>query len=429
MIRISMAVVAIFILALASGSPKATGQDVQRIAAVVNDDVVSLFDLVQRMRLVIFSSGLEDSAEVRRRIGPQVLRRLIDERLQLQEAKRNNVTVSDQQTLQAVKVIEKQNRLPAGQLDAYLARNGISSETLTTQVRAEMSWVQLLRRQINTFNQIGEDEVDAEISRLEANRGLPEYHISEIYLVIESSEQEVLVRENAERLVEQIRAGGNFRVLARQFSDGVTATQGGDIGWVTGNQLDEQVAELVQQMDKGEVSDPVRISGGYLIVKLQDLRVASAFVPGDVLIGLHQIVLPLSRSALTAEVEAQMALAQTIGQSVNGCADMAATASEIDANAPNEMVNVRVGDMSDAIRTAIRDLPIGVPSKPVRSPAGVHVFMVCKRESSDSDVPERAKIREALISKRMEVLSRSYLRNLRRDAFVDIRILGSHPWL
>jgi peptidyl-prolyl cis-trans isomerase SurA len=417
-----MAVMATLIFALAGGPTTATAQDVQRIAAVVNDEVVSLFDLVQRMRLVIFSSGLEDSAEVRRRLGPQVLRRLIDERLQLQEAKRNNVTVSDQQTLQAVKVIEKQNQLPAGQLDEYLARNGISSETLTTRVRAEMSWVQLLRRQINTFNQIGEDEVDAEISRLEANRGLPQYRISEIYLVIESSDQEVSVRENANRLVEQIEAGGNFRVLARQFSDGVTATQGGDIGWVTENQLDDEVAGLVQTMEKGEVSDPIRVSGGYLIVKLQDLRIASASVPGGALIGLRQIILPLSRNAPAAEVEAQLELAETIGQSVNGCADMAATAAEVDANASNDLVKVRVGDMSDAIRNAVLDLPIGVPSKPVRSQAGVHVFMVCERETPDSDISKREKIREALISKRMEVLSRSYLRNLRRDAFVDIRI-------
>ena len=422
MSRILVAVSALVFLALIGASPAARDQDVQRIAAVVNDDIVSLFDLVQRMRLVIFSSGLEDNAEVRRRLGPQVLRRLIDERLQLQEAKRNNVTVSEQQTLQAVKIIEQQNKLPAGQLGNYLAKNGISAETLTTQVRAEMAWVQLLRRHINTFNQIGEDEVDAELARLDANRGMTEYRIAEIFLVIESSDQEITIRENAERLVEQIRAGGNFRVLARQFSDGVTATGGGDIGWVTENQLDGVVAQLVRQMETGTVSNPVRVSGGYLFVELQDRRTASKTGPGHTAIGLHQIILPLTANAGAQETESQMALARTIGETVSGCDDMAATASEINPDAPSDMVTVMLGDMSADIRAEVENLPIGTASQPVRSPAGVHVFMVCQRDTPKTDLPDRENIREALTVKRMEVLSRSYLRNLRRDAFVDIRI-------
>ncbi len=397
-------------------------QEVQRIAAVVNDEVVSLFDLVQRLRLVIFSSGLEDSTEVRRRIGPQVLRRLIDERLQLQEARRRNISISENATSKAIEMIERQNNMQPGQLPTYLASKGIDSQTLKVQVEAEIAWLQLLQLQVRTSAVIGEDEIDAELDRIKANAGLPEYRLAEIFLVIESSDQEATVRQNAERLFEQIRAGGNFRVLARQFSDGVTATQGGDLGWVPENQLDSEVAAIVKTMEPGSISSPVRNSGGYLIIQLHDRRVMSVGGSDETTVALKQILLPLAETAREEEIESQVSLAETIRQTIAGCDDMNRAAREIDLQTSGDIGSVKIKDLPPNLRAAVRDATVGEPTAPVRSKRGVHILMVCDREERESTLPDRAAVREALTIKRMETLSRSYLRDLRRDAYIDFRI-------
>src|SRR5438046_2448527 len=96
-----------------------------RIAAVVNDDVISVADLTARLRLIISSSNIEDSPQTQQRISRQVLRNLIDEKLEMQESKRLNITVSDNEVAEAVARIEQQNNMPKGGLDRYLASRGI----------------------------------------------------------------------------------------------------------------------------------------------------------------------------------------------------------------------------------------------------------------------------------------------------------------
>ncbi len=400
----------------------AKAQDVQRIAAVVNDEVVSMFDLVERMKLVVFNTGLANTPEVMQRLAPQVLRTLIDERLWLQEAKRRNVLVTEDEIATEFKQIEKSIRIPENTFNEYLEARQIDPGTAIANTRAKIAWTKLLFQRLLSSATISEEDIDEELERLRNSRGKPEFRFSEIFLIVESPDQATAVRQNAERLVEQIRDGGDCVAIARQFSEGTTAAQGGDVGWVLQDQLAEEVAATLASLQRGQVSDPIPTGGGFLIVQLRGRRQLMAPDPDEAQVELKQILLPLPEGAGEAEVETQVALATAVRETVTDCNDMSRAAREIGPGASANIGLVRVKDLPPALKSAARNLPVGAISAPVRTEQGIHLLMACNRIDPPSTLPAREQVRQALMEGRMNQESRRYLRDLRRSAFIDIRI-------
>ena len=221
------------LLLAAAGLPAAVpAQDVQRIVAIVNDDVISARDVDRRLDLAIRATGQPDTLDSRRRLRDRVLRGLIDERLQMQEASRRNIGVSDAELDRHLALIAQQNNISPERFEDQLRAAGISREELVLQYRAEIAWGKLVRQRIIPSINISDEEVQAAVARLRDQAGQTEYLVSEIFLSVENSEQEEEARRLAERLVDQIRGGAPFPVTARQFSQGSTAANGGAVGWV-----------------------------------------------------------------------------------------------------------------------------------------------------------------------------------------------------
>ena len=275
-------------IAVAAPMP-ALSQSEQRIAAVVNDEVISARDLRQRIRLVLFSSGIEDTADARRRVARQVLRRLIDERLQLQEAKKRNITVSDDEIRQSVSEVEKRNRMQPDSLPSVFRSNRVSFDSLRAQFRAGIAWSKLVRRRLSPRIEIGDEEVDEILARLKAARGEATYHLAEIFLSVNEPDEESEIRQTAERMVEQIRGGARFSALARQFSQAATAAVGGDLGWTPRSQLDPPIAAAVDRLSPGELLGPIRTTTGFRILSLIGKRKIAGGDPGQTELELRQI--------------------------------------------------------------------------------------------------------------------------------------------
>ena len=201
-----------------------------RIAAVVNDEVISVFDLVSRMRMIELSSNLPDTAETRQRIGAQVLRGLVDEKLQLQEAKRQNVVATDDELNTALGQIEKNNNMQSGQLNLLLKSRGIDRGSLVSQLTASIVWAKLVRRMAAQNTEITDEEIDAALKRLKEHAGEPQSHIAEIFLAVDNPTQDQEVRNLALKLIEQMKQGARFSAVAQQFSQSATAAVGGDMG-------------------------------------------------------------------------------------------------------------------------------------------------------------------------------------------------------
>ena len=274
------------------GAPAEAQEDVQRIAAVVNDQVVSAFDLSGRIRLTIVSSGLEDTPEIRARLTPQILRTLIDEALEVEEAKRLNITVSTAEIQQALARIAKQNDMTDDQFSAFLKQTGIPLSTVVAQVRAGISWSKIVAQKIRPTIEIGDDQVEEYIDRLKADKDKPEFRLQEIFLSVDSPQQEDEVRRTAERLADQIKRGANFTAVARQFSQSATAAVGGDLGWVEEGALEPELQKAVDQLKVGEISAPIRTVAGYHLILLRDKRKSAGAAPDNTVLKIQHLFIP-----------------------------------------------------------------------------------------------------------------------------------------
>ena len=294
-------------------------QQVQRIAAVVNDEVISIHDVTERIDFVIVSSGLPKTLEQRQRLAPQVLRRLIDETLQAQEAKRLNIQVGKRDLDAAVASIEQSNGIPKGKFADFLAQQNVSMPAVMSQIEADLAWQKLLSRRVVPAIDIGEEEIDAVIARINATKGAEQFRVSEILLTIDDPSEQVQVSELAARLVEQLRGGAEFAAVARQFSKSATAATGGDIGWIQEGQLDNRVIDILKKLEPGGVSDATETPDGMVVYRLDDKRKSAAPGEDDREIALRQILVQLDRATSDADATVRMQQVSQLVSTAEGC--------------------------------------------------------------------------------------------------------------
>jgi peptidyl-prolyl cis-trans isomerase SurA len=413
-------VAALLCLAVFAPVQRASAQDVMRIAAVVNDDVISVYDLVQRVRLVILSTGLEDTDENRQRLVPQVMRTLIDEHLQLQMAREQNISIPDERIEDAIVDIEQQNGMAAGDFDRLLQRANIDRSTMEQQIRSGLAWSRVLERRMLQEVQISDEEIDEAYAEIQASSGQPQSQISEIFLAVDTPAQEAEIRASAYRIYEQARGGATFSALAQQFSQSATATLGGDLGWIRDGQLPEEIATVVKSLTPGEIAEPIRSTSGYYIVQLRDRRTVDPGAGIATKVTMEHMFLPLPAGVSDVERKNAVDLATLIGDTVTDCGDLVRLRDESGARTfglPNEAT---LTDLPGEIQTIVSPLQEGEISDPVQTGSGVLIVMVCKREDIGDIM--REDIRQTLVRDRLDIISRRLMRDLRNSAFVDLRI-------
>ena len=406
-------------LLLAAGLP-ASAQDVQRIAAIVNDDVISVRDVERRIDLMISATGQPNSPDNRRRAGERAIRSLIDERLQMQEVARRNVRVSDEEVQGAFEFLAKQNNVTPERFTEMLRSSGISKDSLEVQLRAEISWNRLIRSRIVPTINVSDEEVNAAVQRIKDSAGQNEDLVAEIFLGVDTPDQEEEVRRTAQRLVEQIRGGIAFASIARQFSQGATAASGGEIGWIQSGSLPEEVDAALGKLGRGEVSDPIRTTGGFYIVRLADRRRIATSDASDARVTLKQIELPLPPRD-GPERRSQIELAQTISATLSGCDDVEAMAKELKSPESGTLGTMRISDLPADFRSAVLPLKAGQVSAPIVAEKAVHVVAVCERTDPPAGGVNVDQVRSSILARRADMLARRYLRDLRRDATVELR--------
>ncbi len=254
----------------------AHAQQAGRIVAVVNDDVITQYDLVARLGIALASSNVQDTPEVRRRLGSQVLRTLMDERLQSQEAARLGVRVSGHEITQQIEDIENRNNLGSGGLDRFFQDNGLDMEALKEHLRVEVAWNKMLAGQIAPRIEVGADEIDARLAERRAAVGSTEYVVSEIFLELDNPESESEVRAAADGIAAQLRAGVSFSGLAQQFSQSTSAALGGDLGRVRAGQLDARLEAALDALVPNSISPPIRLENGFYILLLRERSVVES---------------------------------------------------------------------------------------------------------------------------------------------------------
>ncbi len=394
-----------------------------RIAAVVNDEAISVADLRSRLRMVMLSSNFADTPETRQRIASQVLRTIVDEKLEMQEAKHQNVAATEDELKKATAQIEKQNNMQPGQLDEVLKSHGIDRAALIDQLTASIVWAKLVRRLIAQTNAVSDEEIDDAMKRLKESANEPQTRVAEIFLAVDNPQQDDEVQRLAERLIEQMKQGARFSAVAQQFSQSATAAVGGDMGWVRPEQLNPDLAKAVAQMRPGELSPPIRSAAGYYLLLVLDRRNGrSGPSEEETMLHLVQVVFPLPPQASEAMRRAALAEAANAKTTAKSCAEMLKLGKEKGSPQLSSEGRLRISQIAPAMRNIVAGLEVGQPSQPIVQKNGVGVIMICDKTEPNSTLPSRDEVAEQLARQRAENLARRYLRDLRRAAFVDVRV-------
>nr|WP_323982110.1 peptidylprolyl isomerase [Novosphingobium aureum] len=394
--------------------------NVRKATAVVNGDVITGTDVDQRLALILAANQNEVSEEEMKRLRLQVLRNLIDETLEIQEAKANEVEVSQAEIDQSYNRVASQNfKQDLSAMDAYLKRVGSSPESLKRQIHGELAWQRLLQRNVAPFINVSEDEVKETIDRLKASKGTEEYRIGEIYLSAAPDARQQ-VYNNASQIVKQIREGGSFVAYARQYSEATTAAVGGDLGWIRLAQLPTELANVAREMQPGQLVGPVEVPGGFDILYLIDKRQVLTADPRDAILALKQISIGFKPGTTEAQAgERAESFAKAIS-AARGCGDVDEVAAGVGAQVvTNDQVKAR--DLPAQIQTAILQLSPGETLPPFGSlDEGVRILMLCGRDDAQADNgPNFDQLMAQMEDERINKRAQMYLRDLRRDAVIE----------
>jgi len=395
----------------------------ETVAAVVNDEIISTFDLAQRMRLLIATSGIQPTQQNLPQFQREALSGLIDERLQIQELRR----VEDEQKTEIIPTNEdvdeqltemaRENNANLQQFVNALAAQGIGSETLREQIRAQSGWQRWVRGRYGSRLRVGQDQVKAEMDRIAAASSRPQYQIAEVFIDAARVGGMDVALNGAEQLVTQMQQGAPFPAVARQFSASPSAAAGGDVGWITAGEMAPEIDAALDQMRPGQLSRPIPVRDGVYIIYLRDRRAGASAVT----VSLKQAAIALPSSAPEAEVRSAATRLSDLRGRIAGCETVESEASRVQGVVAGDLGEAELKDLSPAFRSAVENLNAGQTSDPIRTNVGLHILTVCSRGSAGGGDVSREQIEGRLYGQQLSMIARRYMRDLRMAATIETR--------
>lgn len=389
------------------------------LAAVVNSEPITAYDLSSRLRLAVLTLRVPDRPEIRRRLAPQVLRRLIQERLRVQEATRLKIRINAKQVQTYVLSLERRRGLARGQFLKNFERAGVDPKTVVAQIHSGLLWNQVVARRIAPLVRITDAEIDEVAARMRADKNRVQYRLREIYLPVTTADREATVLRNAQQLMLQLRRGAPFVALARQFSSSSTAAVGGDRGNVFEAQMEPELLSAVRKMRPGQIVGPVRTVTGYYIVQLVSRGTLATGATGAKTLSIANVGFRYKTRRPAERAKAVKAMRE-IAKVAKTCPAIMAAARQRNTSITRWERKVRVGTLSPAVRGIVQRLKVGQKSRILQTPQAVVVFMRCKEVGRN--LPTRAAIRRSLLIQKINTRSQNYLRDLRRAAIIEIRV-------
>ncbi len=405
------------LLTLGSFAHSAAAQSGESIAAIINDDIITYSDVTQRMEMIVKSSNLPATEEFRKRIMPQVLDALIQEQIQLQEAKKQNISVSAEEIENGVRQIAAQNNIPFDQFQKILEAQKIPMASMRRQLEAQIAWGQVVQKTIRPQVVVSDQDIESALSRMRQMAGKTEYLLAEIFLPVSQPEDAPSVRAFISGLHEQLRQGASFPSIARQFSASAGAAQGGMIGWMTEDTLDPALADAVRVLGQDQISPVVQSRDGFHILLLRGKRALNFADPDDIALTIKELRLGLNKDAGLTENKAREAV-----EALTGCLDIDRKASEWGQNAEVKSYRVRLGELPSEQRAEYQALSIGQAGQPETEGNVLKTRMVCGKDLPQGEVPDRDNLMRKIGTERVDILQKSFLRDLSSQSYIERRL-------
>ncbi|WP_343347085.1 peptidylprolyl isomerase [Sphingomicrobium sp. XHP0239] len=393
---------------------------VVKATAIVNGEIITQTDIDQRVALSLIGSDATIGEEDLRRLQQQALRNLIDETLQTQAAIAEEIELPQADIDRSVQRVAENANVSVPELLVLLEQSGSSKRSLDRQIRGELAWYRLQDKKIASGISVGDDEIDAVIEKMEANKGQVEYRVGEIFLSSTPATDDQ-VRANAEQIIELLRQGVDFRAIARQYSEASHAAVGGLLGWVRPEDLPAELGTALTNMEVGAVTIPIKIPGGYSIMTLSDKRTILAADPRDAVLSLKQVSIPMQADMPEAQIQALLDRFADAAAANQGCGGAERLASDFGGRVVSQD-GIVIRDLPPALQAMMADMQIGQATRPFGAvDDAVSTLVICGREDARVNMPSRREIENQKVDERVAMRARRYLRDLRRDAIIDFR--------
>ena len=401
-------------------------------AAIVNDSIISEYDLRQRIELFMATSGITPTPDQIKRIRGQVLSQLETERLELAEAQKNDITVSSADVDKALQNIIDSNHLSADQLKSVLGRYNVDVATLRAQIATQLAWEKTVDDQLGDRVHVSQQDVDAELKRLAQGANKPHFLVSEIFLSIDRPDQEAAVQKTVQDIESQLQAGAPFAEVARQFSQSPSAAEGGNVGVVEDGQLAPELNDALEKLKPGQFTAPIRSAGGYYILQLTGRQEAMGTkVPDADKVDPHPTTLPLARVLLPLGGKPSPDLAQkalhageVIRSHITTCEALPGLMKQLPGAVYMKLGDMKLSDLTQDMQNALANTQPGEAAEPFLSPAGVEIIVRCDPpvpQITAFQMPSRDEVEQQLFEEQISTLARQYLSDLRREADVETR--------
>ncbi|MGB9092859.1 MAG: peptidylprolyl isomerase [Gallionella sp.] len=411
-----------------SQDPQQQAGDIDSVVAVVNDDVITRYELDDRIRDVVRQLHRQNTPlppmDV---LQKQILERMITDMLQRQYAKETGVRVDDSQLDQAITRIAQQNKFPSlAAFRAKLEADGVNYNKFREEIRSEIISTRLRKREVESKITISDKEVDdylANKARL-GSKG-EEFHLAHILVVVPeqaSAEKIQAARERAEQALARINTGADFAQVAASVSDAKDALQGGDLGWRSGDTIPPLFMDQLQKMKPGDTSALLRSSSGFHILKLLGKRSANAPV---VITQTHVRHILIKTSEIMPDAEAKKRIME-IRQRIEAGADFAEQARRYSqdgsAQQGGDLGWISPGETVPEFEAEMNKLKPGQMGI-VQSQFGWHLIQVLARRNADvSEKQKREQARIAIGTFKSDELFQDWLRQLRDRAFIEYHL-------
>lgn len=393
--------------------------NVRKATAVVNNTVLTGTDIEQRVNLIIALNRLNLKPEERDQLRVTTVRQLIDETLQIQEAKANEIVAEKREIDSTFDRVSRNYGRSADEFRTWLRSVGSSERSIRRQIEGEIAWSRLLRRRVDI--NVSDAEVKEIIARMEAQRGSDEFHLFEIYMGANSGNAQE-VATNMQRMIQQMREGIPFDYLAKTYSEASTKAVGGDLGWVRTAFLPEEIAAAVQSMQPGQVAGPIELPTGFSVVYLADKRQVLMADPREAKLSLRQLTVKFPKGINEARATTIATEFATATQAIKGCGDVAKIAAAQNAELA-ERDGIAIKDLPPALQNMLVNVQVGEVTRPFGAiDESVSVLVVCGRDDpTDAFTPSPDQLKDQLADQRTNIRAQRMLRDLRRDALVEYR--------
>ncbi len=387
------------------------------IVATVNDQIITGFDLRQRMLSVIAMSQVQPTEENIPAIQQQALQSLIEERLQAQEiTKFETLIVSDEEINQEIAGMAQEAGTTPENYLAFLQQGGIRPNSFREQLRTEIGWRQLVGGRFNSRSRVSRSQVEQNLRQLNEAAAKPQYLVGEIYLEASRVGGQQAALNGAEQLVQQMIQGAPFQAVARQFSAAPSAARGGDAGWVVQGTVQPALQAALDALAVGQLSRPIPVEGGVYIIYMRDKRSGSS----TSLVSLKQAMVELPETATEAEVAAATQRLETLRPTLT-CDNILQRATSEAGLLGSDLGESDVANLAPQFQQIARSAEVNSVSSPVRTPLGVHLVAVCGRRVGGADAPSFREVESRLQNQNLAMLARRYIRDLRADALIELK--------